>query len=233
MPLLRLNEHYTSVQGEGPHTGVMTQFVRFSGCNMKCAGWPCDTEHAINPTLYRNDPRETPDMVISRIYQMRATTGANNICITGGEPFLQDHDHLRQIVVELLNADFTFDIFTNGSFVFPRWVESSPDISIIMDWKLAGSGEADTKLNERKHNASRLHSKDAIKFVCKNRDDLEEAVKVSSELNLGNCQIYVGRVWDGPLTDAQIVQFLQDHTLHWVLNIQMHKYIFPGIERGI
>jgi 7-carboxy-7-deazaguanine synthase len=230
VPVLRLNEHYTSVQGEGPNVGILTQFVRFSGCNMRCPGWPCDTPHAIEPALWKNDPKVTAHGVIAAICREMASTGAKHVCLTGGEPFLQDHAQLRDIVLGLQES-FTFDIFTNGSFLFPIWA-ARPHVTIVLDWKLRGSGEAETKLEERMINARTLHQKDAIKFTVKDQFDLDRAADWWFDIANDRPEVYVGRVW-GEITDAHIVEFIKKTQLPWRLNIQTHKLIWPNEERGI
>ena len=40
---MRINEIFYSIQGEGAYTGTPCVFVRFAGCNLKCAF--CDTNH--------------------------------------------------------------------------------------------------------------------------------------------------------------------------------------------
>lgn len=231
MPLLRLNEHYTSVQGEGPSVGKLTQFVRFSGCNMRCPGWPCDTQHAIIPTLWKDDPKLDVDMLIRAVQAEAASTGAMHICLTGGEPFMQDTMKLGQVVKHLLNLGYTFDIFTNGSFEFPFWT-TQRDVHLIMDWKLRGSGEAETALEMRQQNLSNLFVKDAIKFVVKDEDDWDEACLLTDEFHI-RCPIYVGRVWDAALSDADLVALIKRDQADFRLNVQVHKLIYPGIERGI
>jgi 7-carboxy-7-deazaguanine synthase len=143
MAELRLVEHYASVQGEGPRVGVPTQFVRFAGCNMRCPLWPCDTQHAIQPSIWRTNSRkvlahELADAVIA----MAEATGATNICLTGGEPFMQNNVELRTLVENLFyEGPYTIEAFTNGSFEWPTW--ALQHVFFILDWKLAGSGEAD------------------------------------------------------------------------------------------
>jgi organic radical activating enzyme len=49
----RVNEIFTSLQGEGVRAGTLNHFLRFFGCNLQCAvepgplspgGFDCDTE---------------------------------------------------------------------------------------------------------------------------------------------------------------------------------------------
>ena len=144
---------------------------------------------------------------------------------------MQDNAQLGRLVMQLIEYGCTFDIFTNGSFVFPDWV-SRPEVRLVMDFKLPGSGEEQTAIDIRLHNASRLRAKDAIKFVVKDMDDFTTAIQWSRDLVLANCEIYVGRVWEG-ISDNDLVELIKEHRLPWRLNVQLHKYLWPNIERGI
>lgn len=230
--LLRLNEHYTSVQGEGPHVGELTQFVRFSGCNMRCPGWPCDTPHAIFPDQWRNDPKVMPQDLFNQIGEERARTGAKRVCLTGGEPTLQDRDSLRALMLFLTDAGFDLDMFSNGSMhVYPEHMMTNPVLTIIMDWKLQGSGEADTGLEIRNNNLRRLRPHDAVKFVVASDADLAEAWGLWMSWDHIRCKIYVGAAW-GKISDEQIVEFMTVQRLPWILNVQVHKHIW-GDVRGV
>src|SRR5690348_12888833 len=115
--MLRLSETYTSFQGEGPNTGMRTQFVRFAGCNFKCPGWACDTPHAIDPKIFTKEqrpyePQELADYVLGFRTQ--------HICLTGGEPFLQNQTELNDFVVALVREGCTVEVFTNGSL---KWAD--------------------------------------------------------------------------------------------------------------
>lgn len=229
---LKLNEHYTSVQGEGPHVGVLTQFVRFSGCNMRCPGWPCDTPHAIYPNLYKNDPRVDAEVLAAQIVQARADTGASHVCLTGGEPYMQPNDDLHHLIWLLSRESFTFDMFTNGSFVYKDYLMRFWNLTLVMDWKLPGSGEAETKIDERMTNARQLRDHDAIKFIVTGQEDLMAALQWSDYLkSASRATQYVGAAW-GKITDDEIVQFMKDHQVKWRLNVQMHKHIW-GEARGV
>src|SRR3954453_605533 len=92
---LRLLEPYPSTQGEGPNVGKLTQFVRFAGCNLKCPGWPCDTPFSIDPAQYRNEMQLVTARTLARsVFAEFTATGAENICLTGGEPTLQPQGEL-------------------------------------------------------------------------------------------------------------------------------------------
>jgi 7-carboxy-7-deazaguanine synthase len=232
---MRISEIYTSFQGEGPRVGTPTIFLRFAGCNLKCPGWPCDTQHAIDPMLYRHEWKEWgPDQIHNVVMAEVWKTGAHNICFTGGEPFLQKHDDLRHLTNMLHAEGLTFEVFTNGTLAWPDWAIYT--FRFVMDWKLSGSGEENDPLGVSMSNALRLTIKDAIKFTVKDKSDLTEAAQVWSRIieAIGHEPPvpYCGPIWNGDASPAGIAEWILEHKLNWRLNIQTHKYIF-GDERGI
>src|SRR5262245_9640738 len=116
--MLRVSEIYPSVQGEGPHVGMQTTFVRFAGCNMRCPGWPCDTPYAIFPRLFKDD---STFMEVGDIMNKVVELVPRHICITGGEPTIQNKSELSELGEILLVEGFTIDLFTNGTRTFPSW----------------------------------------------------------------------------------------------------------------
>lgn len=230
--MLRVNEHYTSVQGEGPRTGILTQFVRFAGCNMRCPGWPCDTPHAIDPAIWRDEHQKlSVDEIARRCVQEAVNTGAMNVCLTGGEPFVQGLDRILDLCMALEKYDMTAEIFTNGSFPIER--EHFPfRTCFMMDWKLRGSGEADTNLGIRTRNVKALLPCDGVKFVIKDNADFIEASAIVRALQSDRlrAQIWVGAAWD-LINEATIVDLIKAYKLPWRLNVQVHKYIYPADAR--
>jgi 7-carboxy-7-deazaguanine synthase len=231
--VLRLSELYVSPQGEGQHTGKMTAFVRFAGCNMRCPGWPCDTPHAIFPEIWRKESRKisTHDLG-NEIQKTCEETGTRNICYTGGEPFLQNHLDLELLTVVLTSRGFSLECFSNGSFEYPIWARHN--IDFMMDWKLAGSGEAETHRLVRRVNALNLKRTDGIKFVAVDWADLEEAEEVYTRLLEHGCnaEFWVGAAW-GRIPDAEVIKFVKERKLPWRLNVQVHKYIYEPDARGV
>jgi len=157
----------------------------------------------------------------------------HNLCITGGEPFMQPPTELEAFVRYVNRLTHTtIDVFTNGTFLFPAWCAAS-NVAVVMDWKLTGSGDSKKNQDERLMNAThRLGHKDNIKFVVKDIHDLDEARYAYEMLHTFQGTFWVGRVW-GELSDADLVEYMTEWRLPWRLNVQTHKLIWPGVERGI
>jgi len=225
-------EHYTSIQGEGVRTGTPTQFVRFAGCNLRCPGWPCDTPQAIFPDQYRHEyEARQPHELALDIWTEYEATGARNICITGGEPFVQRELALELLLQQLIALHLSVEVFTNGTRIIPGpWLALA---HITMDWKLPGSGEAQKEPEIRLINARKLKPTDVIKFVIANDDDLEEALAIDQRILSTHtmAKTWIGAAWGYP-TD-KLVEFITAHKLPWNLNVQTHKYIWSAEERYV
>jgi len=77
---LRISEIFASVQGEGVTIGTPSAFVRLQGCSVGCT-W-CDTKYSWASTGGRE---MTLDAVLAEV----ASTGLENVVVTGGEPLEQ------------------------------------------------------------------------------------------------------------------------------------------------
>jgi 7-carboxy-7-deazaguanine synthase len=229
---LRLLEHYTSTQGEGPNVGKLTQFVRFAGCNLKCPGWPCDTPFSIEPALYRSEMQLiTAPALAAKASVERGVTGAENICLTGGEPTLQPQGELYIFLSHLIQRGFTsFEMFTNGTRPFDPALADL--LQIVMDWKLEGSGE-DPFNETRIENLKFLQMGDSIKFVIASQADLAMAHTLWQQYIKDQLPVetFVGAAWD-KMAPSHIVEYVKDNQLPWRLNVQVHNYIYGAHVRG-
>jgi 7-carboxy-7-deazaguanine synthase len=232
---VRLLELYVSTQGEGPRVGLPTVFTRFAGCNLRCAGWPCDSPYAIFPDQYRKEMSiVSPAELANRIHEL----GVKNVCLTGGEPFLQKTSDLEELCNALWANGHTVECFSNGTLKYPDWAIRK--LLFIMDWKLPGSHEDpfnETRVNNLERMKAYPNSKQAVKFVVKHWEDFQQAVELyCAYLDNTPIETFVGRVWsDDPkaLTDAQLVQWVLDAGLNWRLNVQVHNHIWNRTQRGI
>lgn len=147
---------------------------------------------------------------------------------------MQPNDAMRALIQQLSTTGFKIDMFSNGSFLYPEWLMSCPHLTIIMDWKLRGSGEAEKKVEEREQNVRKLRPHDCVKFVVTDRADLDEANNwthywTSHQMFRGI--FYVGAAW-GHIKDDELVEYIQEFRLPWRLNVQVHKHIW-GELRGV
>lgn len=231
----RVSEVYASVQGEGPNVGLATVFLRFGGCNLRCPGWPCDTQHAIDPAYRKEWARTSPSDLAEQVIGTAELAGAKIVTLTGGEPFLQRGDDLEELCQQLSDSGYRLEAFTNGTLLYPEWAVEN--ISMIMDWKLPGSGE-DPYNEVRYRNIQTLDESSiwhSVKFVCKDESDFHYARSLWSllpERTRESLNWFYGRVWDGNISDAELVKLVLGYQLPWRLNIQTHNHIWPAHERA-
>jgi len=155
---MRICEMFRSLQGEGMTIGSLTYFIRTVGCNLSCT-W-CDT-------IYAMEGGES--MSVDEIMDLIDST--RNVCITGGEPLLQED--VRELIDRLVEAGKLVTVETNGSLdvsLIPR----SDKVIVSMDVKCPSSGMSD---RNRPSNIGLLSEKDQLKFIIKDEVDLDFALR--------------------------------------------------------
>lgn len=75
----KINEIFSSIQGEGPVVGYKQLFIRFCGCNLNCQY--CDTE-------FHDGKIFTPAELFNVIESEYDLSTFHSISLTGGEPLL-------------------------------------------------------------------------------------------------------------------------------------------------
>ncbi len=129
-PALRLSvddrgepEVFASLQGEGPHIGRPSVFVRLSGCNLSCS-W-CDTPYTWNwvgtPFTHRASRKyeraeERVRVELDDLVSLIAGLSSRAMVFTGGEPMLQQ-PALAELHGRLVArvGPVTVDVETNGT----------------------------------------------------------------------------------------------------------------------
>lgn len=247
--LVRLSELYNSTQGEGPKVGLPTTFVRFGGCNLRCPAWPCDSPYAIDTKRYRSEwETVTPQALAERVSD-KALEGAN-VCLTGGEPWLQNHGELRELIGTLYGGGRKVECFSNGTLEIPDWAFDR--VTFVFDRKLRSSGEnlgklrAFSPLNDDPFETN-LHrgfvdGVAVLKYTIASMDDIAEATAdfynltnpyTSPEGIRNELQVYIGAVW-GKVKESEIAEWLATSDLNnWHLNVQVHKYLWDPEAREI
>lgn len=122
-PVYKLSEIFYSVQGEGLLQGLPMVFIRLSGCNLNCRF--CDTKYALK------NGKETELIKILRELKKHK---CKRVCITGGEPFLQN---LKPLVKSLKGKNYWIAAETNGTI----WQ------NLTLDWLTVSPKKAGVKLH--------------------------------------------------------------------------------------
>ena len=113
--MFKINEIFYSLQGEGFQSGTPAVFVRFSGCNLRCAF--CDTQHQVGEMMSLQE-------IVDEVNKYPV---ASMVVLTGGEPSLFIDE---AFVAELKQkTGKKIAIETNGTRPLPSnldWVTFSP-----------------------------------------------------------------------------------------------------------
>lgn len=178
-------EIFESVQGEGPHVGRPSVFIRLAGCNLQCV-W-CDTPYTWNwdgagfahreQRTYDQASQQlamAPEAVLEAVRRFRS----RDFVLTGGEPMAQQPAWVP--VLEALRSAWPqacFDVETNGTLAprpeFDRFVQT-----YVVSPKLASSG---MPLEKRRRDALAGFAADdraAFKFVVASEADRAEVVEM-------------------------------------------------------
>ncbi len=199
---MKIIEIFKSLQGEGPDQGVVSVFVRLSGCNLNCL-W-CDTPDS----RYGGT-----DMSADEVFDKISRLGCRHVCITGGEPLLWIAE-LSPLLKRLYESGFKTEIETNGTIDPEVCMEYA---SICMDIKCPSSGEKSNLALPEK-----LRPDDCVKFVvgdmadCMYAQDIIENKKISA-------RIFISPVWGSDYN--KIAEYIINSGLPVRFQMQLHKII--------
>ncbi|MFA7198202.1 MAG: radical SAM protein [Methanoculleus sp.] len=197
-----VSEIFRSLQGEGLNQGRPCTFIRLTGCNLRCA-W-CDTDYA---------QESGTKMSVTEVLDQVWLLNGKHICITGGEPLLQQEEILELLKKFSLHG-YTVEIETNGTRDF-RKVQAFA--TICMDVKCPSSGErSDLSL------LPFISQRDCVKFVVADEDDLLYARAVMARYTIR------GEVFFSPVEGSDcraIADYIVEENLPVRLQLQLHKIL--------
>jgi 7-carboxy-7-deazaguanine synthase len=199
---MKIAEIFTSLQGEGKNQGKPCLFIRLAGCNLRCT-W-CDTPASWSGGI---------EMSVDTISEHIRRTNPPYVCITGGEPLLQE-DELERLIYSLHKRGTAIDIETNGTLDFTRFQSYA---SVCMDVKCPSSGEtSDLSL------LAMIRPEDSVKFVVNDEADCRYAQGVMK------LHPIAGEVFFSPVfgTDYKpITRFVLVNNLPVRFQLQLHKIL--------
>ena len=203
---MQITEIFFSIQGEGIHTGLPTVFIRATGCNLRCTY--CDTTY-----VYENGKEMSIDQIISKIEKYQCI----NICITGGEPLLQN-DTLR-LIRKLQEKKYQISLETNGSIPIPLDINRN-NLTISMDLKMPSS-----KMHEqmRFENLKKLNENDQLKCIIQHNEDYQYAKKMIHDFQ-PKCHIIFQPVWGSNM--QKLAEGILNDKLSVRIGVQLHKVIW-------
>jgi organic radical activating enzyme len=176
-----------TAQGEGPHTGHVSAFVRLSGCNLSCS-W-CDTPYTWDWTRFSvtdESTLRTPSEIAGQVNAM----AVERCVLTGGEPLVQQRrlpDLLRRLRVPV-------DVETNGTIApSPELVDA---VSLfVVSPKIMPSAEQHLDLADRTGALDTFRAlggrQVALKYVARDAADLVAVQEHVRLHKLGSLPVYV------------------------------------------
>jgi 7-carboxy-7-deazaguanine synthase len=212
---LNIIEVFASVQGETSLTGLPTTFVRLAACNLRCT-W-CDTAYSFGRGVSTE---------IQLLLKQVQDYGCKHVCITGGEPLLQEQVH--PFMTELCDRGFILSLETGGSL---STAKVDPRVRVILDVKCPGSGMSEKNLWK---NLDVLQPHDEVKFVIAGKQDYLFALEICKKHSLfsANRQVLFSPV-HGILDPQELVKWILADKLPVRLNLQIHKFIWHPQTRGV
>ena len=213
---MRISEIFFSVQGEGIQIGLPTIFLRLFGCDLRCS-W-CDSMYAVEGNDFKN-------LDIEQVKEEIHKHECKRVCITGGEPLLQEKE-LIILATHLLEQGYSIVLETSGHRDPPSIFWES-NCLISMDCKCPSSKmeqKMDFKLFEK------LRKIDQLKFVIQDEKDYQYAKKI-----LKDNQISANIIFQ-PVHNSNMnwlyEKVLDDKLINVRTLPQLHKILW-GNTRGV
>ncbi len=145
--------------------------------------------------------------------------------ITGGEPLAQPG--VPELARRLVARGLEVLVETSGAYDISVLPEG---VARIMDLKCPDSGEL---ARNDYDNIDRLRAGDEVKFVIASRTDYEWARDRVREYDLrSRVPVLFSPVWE-QVEPADLAAWILADGLDVILQLQLHKLLWPGIERGI
>ena len=213
---LLVNEFFYSIQGESTHAGRPCFFIRLAGCHLRCSY--CDTAYAFF---------EGRRVSVAECVEEATRIGCNLVEVTGGEPLLQRAT--PEILATLCDKGFEVLLETGGA-IDPSHIDRR--VKKIVDLKTPSSGMSNQNVPDL---APKLGPGDELKFVIGDRADFDWARRwlgtrredLSSEI-----PIHFSPVHDR-LSPQELSKWVLEERLAVRVNLQLHKFIWPDVSRGV
>ena len=222
---MKVNTIYPAFMGEVNKFGIGAPcvFVRTAGCNLRCyyktLGILCDTPEALEGTC---GEEKSVEEIITEVRRFKLPL----VCLTGGEPLLQDRSELLSLFAGLAACGICVVVETNGSVRISPYVGLA-NVSFVVDYKSFSTGEQHMMATD---NWKYMTKDDWLKFVIYNDADITAMFSWCDRYNA----IFRGHVSAGVFWGTENVSYLNllkqitrvhpEFNIH--LNMQTHKMVW-------
>jgi 7-carboxy-7-deazaguanine synthase len=220
--MLLVNEIYAAICGESRFSGYPCTLVRLTGCHIRCR-W-CDSAHSF---------QGGQSMSVADVRRAVADQGLRTVLLTGGEPLLQP-DVVP--LMEGLLADGCHLVLETSGTLGPRNMTSlaavPAGVHCVVDVKAPGSAITAQEIDWA--GIAQLDRDDELKIVCADRADYEwgrDLVQAGERLPAGVRVSFSSA--HGELAPRDLAGWILTDRLDAVFQIQLHKAVWPGVERGV
>ena len=193
--ILPLMETFTTIQGEGFHSGKSAHFLRIGGCDIGCH-W-CDIKESWNSSLY---PLVKVEKILESINSL-----TDLVIISGGEPLIWNMAHLTGALKKInkkvhLETSGAYELSGHWDWICLSPKKNKPPIPALFK-----------KANE-------------LKVIVYNKDDLTFA-KQNAKYVEKDCILFLQPEWSKKEKVMPMISKFILENPNWRLSIQTHKYL--------
>jgi len=193
--ILPLMETFTTIQGEGFHSGKSAHFLRIGGCDIGCH-W-CDIKESWNSSLY---PLVKVEKILESINSL-----TDLVIISGGEPLIWNMAHLTGALKKInkkvhLETSGAYQLSGHWDWICLSPKKNKPPIPALFK-----------KANE-------------LKVIVYNKDDLTFA-KQNAKYVEKDCILFLQPEWSKKEKVMPMISKFMLENPNWRLSIQTHKYL--------
>ena len=193
--ILPLMDTFSTIQGEGFHSGRSAHFLRIGGCDIGCH-W-CDIKESWNSDLY-------PLVNIEKIAQT-VNTSVDLIVISGGEPLIWNMSPLTDA---LKKFNKKIHLETSGAY----------ELSGNWDWICLSP-------KKNKQPIADIYKKaNELKVIVYNKNDLKFAMQNAKNVEK-NCKLFLQPEWSKKEKIMPLISKFILENPNWRLSLQTHKYL--------
>jgi 7-carboxy-7-deazaguanine synthase len=212
---MNVNEIFFSIQGESSYAGQPCAFIRLTGCNLRCSY--CDTPYAFY---------EGKEMSVHEVMTKIEAYLTRLVLVTGGEPMLQTQVH--ELFEGLMKSGYTVLVETGGQI---SMAGVDPRVHKILDFKCPSSGMEN---HNDYGNVRHLTLNDELKFVVGDRRDFDWACDLIRKHDLtSRVHVVAFSPVYGKLSYADLADWVLHCNLPVRLQLQLHRIIWPEVQRGV